>query len=107
MQPRHLPGRGRRCGRHVPAAAGEPVVPGKAGYRVEHHLARQLPHAHGWAADHQDDLAIIPGRITDLAEPPFQALTRQMLHGPLLAGPIPSFPTYIPELHAAVTPSTN
>ena len=61
-------------------------------------LSRQLPHTHRWAADHQDDLAIIPGPNTDLAKPRFQALTREVLHGPILAGPAAVQPTDIPRL---------
>jgi hypothetical protein len=48
------------------------------------------------AADHQDDLAIIPGRITDLTKPRLQTLAREMIHGPILAGPLPSWPTGYP-----------
>ena len=63
---------------------------------VEQRRARQLPYTDRRAADHQDDPATIAGRITDLAKPRFQALTRQMLHDPILAGPLPSWPTQIP-----------
>src|SRR5580704_10127011 len=83
---RHLPLRVSRPVRHARAAAGEPIVPGKPGHGVEQRLARQLPHTDRRAADHQDDPATIPGRITDLAKPRFEALTRQMLHDPILTG---------------------
>ena len=94
---RHLPPWVSRPIRHARAAAGEPIVPGKPCHRVEQRLARQLPHTDRWAADHQYDPATIPGRITNPAKSRFQALTRQMLHDPILTGPLPSWPTHIPR----------
>jgi hypothetical protein len=71
-------------------ATGQPVIPYKPGNLVQNRLSRQLPMAHRGTADDQHDPATVLGRITDLAEPGQEALTRQMLHSPIVPrSPIP------------------
>src|SRR5262249_60989825 len=87
---RYLPVRVSRPVRGVLAATGEPVIAGKPPLPVEHRRARQFPHVCRGPADHQDNPAAIAGGIADPAEFRFEALTRQMLHIPILAGTLPS-----------------
>jgi hypothetical protein len=90
---------GQRCGTEQPVLCAAALTSSQAGNGCRR------------AADHQNDPATIPGRITDLAKPRFQALTRQMLHHPILTGPLPSWPTHnsrlqaITDLAAAAAPS--